>query len=46
MILIIGAEAVALAHELFDEMHCKELFQKDMSAGHVSMRSPCGEVWT
>ena len=41
-----GAEAVALAHKLFDKMHRQELLQKDMSADHVSMRSPRGEVWT
>ena len=46
MILIVSAEAVALAHKLFDKMHCQELLQKDMSAGHVSMRSPRGGIWT
>jgi len=43
---LFGAEAVALAHKLFDKMHCQELLQKDMSAGHVSMRSLRDGIWT
>ncbi|XP_066311742.1 granule-bound starch synthase 1, chloroplastic/amyloplastic-like [Miscanthus floridulus] len=41
-----AGDAVVIAHKLFDKMHCQELFQKDMSAGHISMRSPRGGIWT
>ena len=41
-----AGDAAAVAHKLFDKMHCRELLQKDMSAGHVSMRSPRDGIGT